>query len=359
MMFELALKATVILAAAFVINACWAARPAASRHAVWTAAFAGLLAMPALAMLLPAWEAVPDFVYAVSAAGAPNADSTVAADPLVRIWYSGIFLVLARVALSHLLLWRTVRRRGAVAAPIAWGVFRPEILLPPGDVHPAVLRHEQAHVDRHDGLWLLFAQVACAVYWFHPLVWMAASKSAEERERACDDRVLENARGVDYADALLKCARAASSAAVLSATDSLERRLRAILDPGVDRRSASRRFLTSSAAVTLLLLLPIAACGSKRVYKMADVTDGPHLVSKVEPKYTEQAREAKIAGTCILSVVVGADGRAQNIQVKRSLDAGLDREAMAAVEQWRFEPGRRRGKPVAVAATIEVNFRLM
>ena len=52
------------------------------------------------------------------------------------------------------------------------------------------------------------------------------------------------------------------------------------------------------------------------------------------------------------------DGLAQNIQVTRSLDGGLDQSAIAAVQQWRFKPGEKNGTPVRVAAKIEINFRL-
>jgi outer membrane biosynthesis protein TonB len=45
--------------------------------------------------------------------------------------------------------------------------------------------------------------------------------------------------------------------------------------------------------------------------------------------------------------------------VTRSLDAGLDKKAAEAIEKWTFQPGQKDGKPVAVAATIEVNFRLL
>jgi TonB family protein len=85
----------------------------------------------------------------------------------------------------------------------------------------------------------------------------------------------------------------------------------------------------------------------------------PALISKTEPSYTEEARAAKIQGTVVLNVVVGADGSAQQMSVLRSLDPGLDQKAMETVGTWKFRPGMKDGQPVAVQATIEVNFRLM
>jgi TonB family protein len=85
----------------------------------------------------------------------------------------------------------------------------------------------------------------------------------------------------------------------------------------------------------------------------------PRLLLKVEPAYTEEARMAKYSGTVVLQVEVWPDGRAHNITVIRGLGLGLDEEAIKAVQKWSFEPGKRDGQPTAVAATLEVNFRLL
>ena len=85
----------------------------------------------------------------------------------------------------------------------------------------------------------------------------------------------------------------------------------------------------------------------------------PMVISKTEPGYTEEARAAKIQGSVVLSVVVGADGRAQQVSVLRSLDPGLDQKAVETVGTWKFRPGMKDGQPVAVQAQIEVSFRLM
>jgi TonB family protein len=58
-------------------------------------------------------------------------------------------------------------------------------------------------------------------------------------------------------------------------------------------------------------------------------------------------------------VVIDASGRAVNAEVVRSLGLGLDEKAMEAVKKWKFRPGYKDGKPVAVVAQIEVNFRLL
>ena len=92
---------------------------------------------------------------------------------------------------------------------------------------------------------------------------------------------------------------------------------------------------------------------------MGGGVSAPSVLYKVDPEYSEEARKAKYSGTVLLSLVVDAQGKAQNIKVVRSLGLGLDEKAMEAVMKWKFKPGMKNGVAVAVLATIEVNFRLM
>ena len=107
---------------------------------------------------------------------------------------------------------------------------------------------------------------------------------------------------------------------------------------------------------------PLAAFAAENytVYSVGDngVTT-PKLLRKVEPDYTDEAKEADLQGTVSLEVEVHPDGRAHNVHVARGLGLGLDEEAVAAVEQWTFAPGEKDGEPVVVAAKIQVTFRLL
>ena len=85
----------------------------------------------------------------------------------------------------------------------------------------------------------------------------------------------------------------------------------------------------------------------------------PSVLSKIDPAYTEEAKAAKIDGSVLLSIVVGTDGLAHDINVVRGIDSGLDLNAVSAVQQWHFQPATKDGQPVAVQAQIEVNFRLL
>jgi TonB family protein len=95
------------------------------------------------------------------------------------------------------------------------------------------------------------------------------------------------------------------------------------------------------------------------VYRIGDGVSAPSLLTKVEPEYSEEARKAKYQGVVVLYVEVDASGRAANMRVIHGLGLGLDEKAMEAVKQWRFRPGMKDGKPVRVAAQIEVSFRLL
>jgi TonB family protein len=95
-----------------------------------------------------------------------------------------------------------------------------------------------------------------------------------------------------------------------------------------------------------------------RVSRISGPVSSPVVIHKVDPEYSEEASSAKLQGTVVLYAEITPNGSATNIKVVRSLGMGLDEKAVEAVKQWDFKPGQKDGKPVTVAATIEVNFRL-
>ena len=86
----------------------------------------------------------------------------------------------------------------------------------------------------------------------------------------------------------------------------------------------------------------------------------PRVVSSVQPSYTPEAIRARIQGVVVLGAVVPVDGTPSEITIVRSLDStyGLDEQAIAALKQWKFEPGMKEGKPVAVRVRVEMEFNL-
>jgi TonB family protein len=84
----------------------------------------------------------------------------------------------------------------------------------------------------------------------------------------------------------------------------------------------------------------------------------PTIIFRVEPEYTQEAREAKYEGTLVARVTVHKDGTLTVDEIVRELDYGLTQRAIEALEQWKFKSGMRNGEPVAVSLTVEVNFNL-
>ena len=104
---------------------------------------------------------------------------------------------------------------------------------------------------------------------------------------------------------------------------------------------------------------PSATVEASGAFRAGSGVSAPSLLRRTTPKYTARARKAHIQGTVLLYVEVWPDGIAHNIRVLHSLDPDLDRNAIQTVQQWRFRPGEKDGKPVKVSAQIEVNFRLL
>jgi TonB family protein len=82
------------------------------------------------------------------------------------------------------------------------------------------------------------------------------------------------------------------------------------------------------------------------------------VIYRVEPEYTPDAREKKIAGTVVLTLTVDHEGLPQNIQVKKPLYPSLDQSAIEAARKMRFEPAIKDGLPVSMFITVEMNFHV-
>lgn len=333
LLLDAGIKSFLILGLAWVVAMCWRRASAATRHWVWFVAVAALPLLPWLSLAQwpwqkPLWhvstELIPGNQFAlklefapaqptppmpgemrpITLRSAPQVDRAVQFDrrwlwagPVV--WLAGVMLVLTPLAVARIRLWRICRRARAPGwtpslpeagrgrrvlvlesaegvMPMTFGCWQSVILLPseaqqwPEDRQRIVLLHEFAHVRRRDCLTQMVTRIIGAFYWFNPLVWVAARRMCVERERACDDFVLnQGCKASDYASHLVEIAQrfrcVPEAAAVAMARPSgLERRVTAILDRSRNRKRLAKltaALLICSVSIVALLL---GACATSR-----------------------------------------------------------------------------------------------
>lgn len=387
LLIDSALKGVLLVGAAAIAAYFLRHRSAAARHAAWTAAVVGHLALPAITLLAPAWRLpfLPAPPWLASAAvqpvapqrtvGSPTNDVTTQAPSatvttpvatpdaapsttttpqnetttstpsanrfklsrlsiLASLWILGAIVVLLRLALGTVQVgrlarggarvldgaWLSLAQRVAaglgitrpltllhgdrLGIPVTWGIVYPAVLLPPDanewpeERRRFVLVHEMAHVKRFDALTQLAAQFAVALFWFDPLIWLAADRMRVEREHACDDYVLRDGTKPSlYAGELLDMVRSlggpshekaapAFAALAMARRSEFEGRMLAILDPRLDRHTLDRRSAMLAFAVVALLVLPLAAL---RPFEQPKIAKSSALTKLPAPK-TETAK---------------------------------------------------------------------
>ena len=308
--YATALRATVVLAVLAAAALLLRRAPAPVRALLWVTALLALLPLPLLRALPLHWSAsvVPAPLAAPMVAigstmveqSAPGAVAMPWTSVAGLAWLAGVGAVLLRLLWGVAQVARIGRRARPVTdpawlamldetraamglrrpvrlfraegtgSPLTWGTLRPAVLLPadadawPDGHRRAVLLHELAHVRRLDCLAALVAHVTCALWWFHPGAWWAASRLAAERERACDHRVLAaGVRPSDYAECLLSIADRARGpglpalvAAGLFRRSELRARVRAILQspaPAPSRGLRAAGFAVAAGGVAVML----------------------------------------------------------------------------------------------------------
>jgi beta-lactamase regulating signal transducer with metallopeptidase domain len=160
-------------------------------------------------------------------------------------WQNSVFEIADRLQLNTS---PRLLRSAQVTMPFACGLRTPTIVLPaeceswPAERRTAVLLHELAHIRRRDIVGHTIGRVVCALYWFHPMAWLAAKRLRAEAERACDDLALNcGTRASDYAEHLLEIVtsvrnhRTPSIAMAMATRSEFEGRMLAILDPSLTR----------------------------------------------------------------------------------------------------------------------------
>ena len=352
---ELLLKSAVLVLAGGLLLTLFRRASAAGRHAVLTAVFVSLLLLPAT-KLMPQRSFLPLVlkhlrVVTMRTSGggepssgpeSPGADTTRAAEPpavttlpwsalAYGTWLAGGGLLLGRRVLISLRLRQVVRAsteladeeleqrvRAIVAAsgevvrvresarcrvPVVAGILRPTVLLPvdaadwDASLLESAMRHELGHIRRRDCLTRGLANMACAVYWPNPLVWLAARRLRLVQEQACDDLVLTSgAQAQAYAGQLMEAVRRlqeggleARHAMAMAQPSTLEARVLAIMDSAQNRCPKSRP-ATLTAAAILAILLAMCSVVQVRGEAEAPLLAVPQIPQvKITTKFVETA----------------------------------------------------------------------
>ena len=325
LLFAVFWKSGIALGAAVCVSLILKQRSADLRRLVFSTTIVAMFVAAAATPVLPRWTAVTPLWFHVhrtasSTVAGPSLSLPIAVDapelpapvsvPTLRqnaprridfdtwlfplIWFAGAATLLMRYAInlaglyrlrktsdavtdprllaSAARLGRRVRmwENGAIGAPMTWGVVRPVILVPagfeelPAESRDAVIRHELAHIQAHDFLMRALAEIARALIWFQPLMWIVWRQLRVEQELACDNRVLaEGGKPTAYAKLLMDWhARRGMGPLIavgIAHQSCLKRRLYALLDPDLRRDTVAGAGVAGALFLALVGALPLAA----------------------------------------------------------------------------------------------------
>ena len=202
---------------------------------------------------------------------------------LVSLWVCGALILVFTWARN----WRRIRSavRGASHQSIAtgvpvfssptllepgvFGIFRPVLMLPEGIANRlneaqlrAVIAHEMCHVRRRDNLTFALHMIVETIFWFHPLVWWIRARLIEERERACDEAVVQSGNPAEvYAEGILNVCRFYVESPLACASgvtgSDLKQRIVRIMTEHVALKLDFRRKLLLSLAGMAAILVPV------------------------------------------------------------------------------------------------------
>lgn len=238
---------------------------------------------------LDAGEAAPEYRVELHNEGTPEAETEfvflrpwteVLSSYLRPVWLIGTLAALALLAYTNLSFYAKLRRTrrpigsteaglpayetDAIASPCLFGLFRPAIYVRAEDAGRLrhVLAHEDCHFRHLDHIWALLRAACLAVYWWDPLVWLAAALSRTDCELACDEAALSRlgeAERIPYGETLITMAAKPRPGELLRASSPIgsgKRELKARI-LAIARRG---RRLVVPAVLAVCLCIFCAAC---------------------------------------------------------------------------------------------------
>ena len=411
-----AVRAVIVLAAGLVAYALLARAAAATRRFVLVLTLGAAIVVPVAAAVGPRWTV--EAPAALSVFAHESANETVPAQDPARdsphlertasppaavssregldangaiglAWLVVAAALLARAATSQLRARAIVRRATPVEtapwidavnamagrrvelrasseldSPVVTGLLRPTIVIPqsaldwPLERCRLVLVHELAHVRRRDVLVQAIADVACAIHWCNPLVWICARRLRVECEIAADDAVLAaGVRPSRYAEELVAVAtsvRAPTAALAMAERSSLEARVASILAARLARAPLAARGTVAMVAAGAVLAAA-AACTSPQESTQHTTEPGapPHAGTANHAAIQRAADEELAAITTAWSperaTIVVLDPATGEILANAGRSAGQIADVASTVA---MAPGSTL-KPITIAAALE------
>lgn len=351
-------------------------------YLAWALVPASLLAV--LLPAAPAALALPaiDTVVLAPASGR-TIDAGLAAGPgmwIAAAWFAGAAAAAGLLAIMQrrfrIGLGRLrphdegLQAEASAGLPATMGWLRPVVLLPVDfdsryDAHQRalMLAHERMHIARGDLHANAIAAVLRCLFWFNPLLHVAARRFHHDQELACDACVVAAQPRVRraYGEALLQAQFAAQGMPLgchFGFGHPLKERV-AMLKESLP--SPARRIAGGTLVASLVLGVAFAAWASQpqEVVQRPDLDVYVKKVSTETPAYPEAARQQRISGSVVLVVDVAEDGSVASAEVERSEPAGVfDEAALSAVANWKFEPAIKDGKAVAARVRVPIAFEI-
>jgi uncharacterized protein (TIGR03435 family) len=363
------IKATATLLVALAVSRLCRRSRASVRHLLFATTFGSLLVLPLADAVLPAItvDVLPATSIVSSSIGSPatepgavqSSSSIASTSPdldwgrlslrraLVGVWFLGVVVFAVPVvvglfqvrrlcrqgvpwqeglsAVDRVTLQARVRRpvtllrHESVPGPLTCGVFRPTIVVPLDAVNWSAgaqrraLLHEITHIHRRDWMTHCVARIVCAVYWFHPLIWIAWRRLILEAERACDDAVIGRDDGREYASLLISIAQRQEGEGALpilamAGRGDLSVRVAALLDQGQRRGDVAKGWI---AAALIVALFSASTVGAVTIAQSTAAPAG----SASEPSFDVVSIKRNLSGTEDIGVNVPTASAFQTVNV--------------------------------------------
>jgi len=322
---------------------------------------------------------------------------------LVGLWFIGTGVIIALWFISHLnfsdklQLTKLDTNRYSLAvrlpkklkvyqssqaySPMLMGFFKQKLVIPTDffelysqDQQALILEHEICHFDRNDIYWNFIALCCVALFWFHPLVWLAYFRFRRDQELSCDQTVLarkQTQSRINYSKALLVAAENAPPLAFAQLSfkkygdkDLMFERIKHIKS----NKQATKLGLAMVVATSVTLLSGLSYAGSlaagmsnagekhqPKYRTPPKAKEAIMPIMRVEPKYPVKAAVEKIEGSVVLKFDVATDGSVHNVEVVKGDPAYVfDKVAVTALKQWQYNTLNE----VSKNNLVQLDFRL-